>query len=277
MSKKGVSKKRSKTATRSREHEHVVSSWAEFLRLVNSRRYRSWAFRGQSNAAWDLWPTLPRELRNRGVLPEYWDRQEGRAIRIFQRKAFHFIPDVPPVGDTPRWLALMQHHGAPTRMLDFTWSPYVAAFFALEPATGDAAVWAVNTREIKTFGFGPHEEHEQRPVHPKDWIVQYLSGPPGVVVGEPYFMNKRLIAQSGTLLIPEDITRPVNRILGRSTGLVAKFILPAEKIRAQGMEELYRMNVTHATLFPGLDGLSRSMAYELEFHWRFNPRTGRRK
>ena len=38
----------------------------------------------------------------------------------------------------------MQHHGAPTRLIDFTWSPYVAAFFALERATGDAAVWAVN-------------------------------------------------------------------------------------------------------------------------------------
>ena len=38
------------------------------------------------------------------------------------------------------------------------------------------------------------------------------------------------------------------------------------------MRELYRMNVTQATLFPDLDGLARSLAYELEFHWAYNPR-----
>jgi hypothetical protein len=44
-------------------------------------------------------------------------------------------------------------------------------------------------------------------------------------------------------------------------------------MRNQGMRELYRMNITYATLFPDLDGLARSMAYELEFHWAYNPRT----
>ena len=51
---------------------------------------------------------------------------------------------------------------------------------------------------------------------------------------------------------------------------LVKFILPSEKIRDRGLRELYRMNITHATLFPDLDGLSRSMAYELEFHWAFD-------
>jgi hypothetical protein len=39
------------------------------------------------------------------------------------------------------------------------------------------------------------------------------------------------------------------------------------------MRELYRMNITYATLFPDLEGLARSMGYELEFHWAYNPRT----
>ena len=38
----------------------------------------------------------------------------------------------------------MQHHGAPTRLIDFTWSPYVAAFFALERTLADGVVWAMN-------------------------------------------------------------------------------------------------------------------------------------
>ena len=39
------------------------------------------------------------------------------------------------------------------------------------------------------------------------------------------------------------------------------------------MRELYNMNISNATLFPGLDGLARSLAYELEFHWAFDPIT----
>ena len=44
-------------------------------------------------------------------------------------------------------------------------------------------------------------------------------------------------------------------------------------VREVGMRELYRMNITYATLFPDLDGLAKSMGYELEFHWGYNPRT----
>ena len=39
------------------------------------------------------------------------------------------------------------------------------------------------------------------------------------------------------------------------------------------LRDLYLMNMTHATLFPDLDGLARSLAYELENHWAFDPRT----
>jgi len=42
----------------------------------------------------------------------------------------------------------MQHHGAPTRLIDFTWSPYVAAFFALERTLADGVVWAINPGRI---------------------------------------------------------------------------------------------------------------------------------
>jgi hypothetical protein len=43
--------------------------------------------------------------------------------------------------------------------------------------------------------------------------------------------------------------------------------LPTEETRSEGMKSLYRMNITQATLFPGLDGLARSMAFELDFRW----------
>ena len=89
-------------------------------------------------------------------------------------------------------------------------------------------------------------------------------------------MNRRLIAQSGTFLVPAVLDKSVEEILKEYPNpreTLIKFILPADKVREKGMRELYRMNITQATLFPDLDGLARSLAYELEFHWAYDPRT----
>lgn len=96
-----------------------------------------------------------------------------------------------------------------------------------------------------------------------------------VVIGEPHRMNERLVAQSGTFLMPGRLDEPVETTISEQYGKDAliKFVLRTKKIRAEAMERLYAMNITNATLFPGIDGLARSLAYELEFHWAFNPRT----
>lgn len=89
-------------------------------------------------------------------------------------------------------------------------------------------------------------------------------------------MNRRLIAQSGTFALPGVLNEPIDAILSRyphPEEVMVKFILPANRIRDKAMRELYRMNITWATLFPDLDGLARSLRYELEFHWAYNPRT----
>ena len=54
---------------------------------------------------------------------------------------------------------------------------------------------------------------------------------------------------------------------------LVKFVLNAKTMRRKAMAELYQMNISNATLFPGLDGLARSLAYELEFHLAFDPVT----
>jgi hypothetical protein len=67
---------------------------------------------------------------------------------------------------------------------------------------------------------------------------------------------------------------PIEEILSDTDqeNILAKIVL-ANAVREVGMRELYRMNITYSTLFPGLDGLAKSMGYELEFHWAYNPRT----
>lgn len=260
-----------------------VESWAKFLDLVSGDTYKNWAFRGQADADWPLLSTLSRYFVSYGIDKSVWSHQEARILRVFQRKAHQFLQHVPAEDDSFQWLALMQHHGAPTRLLDLTWSPYVATFFALEKATTDAAVWALNVAKIRSLEvrifkkFGLPDGVSPR--RAGDFEKHLLPGTlPYIFVGEPYVMNRRLIAQSGTFAVPGMIDRPAEEILadyGDRKSLVAKIVLSKTQMRSEAMRELYNMNLTQATLFPDLDGLARSLAYELEFHWAFDPRTGK--
>jgi hypothetical protein len=90
-----------------------VSTWTEFMTL--SMTLDGWAFRGQKDARWPLLTSLERYLT--AYLPDRssWRLREERAIRIFRRKAHNYLSDPTVLDNDLRCLALMQHHGAPTR------------------------------------------------------------------------------------------------------------------------------------------------------------------
>jgi hypothetical protein len=248
----------------------TLKSWDQYLSIISELPFRNWAFRGQRDSSAPLFSAISRYLMSFDVHQQAWPQQEERILRIFKRKAIHFLDHVPDRDDDFEWLALMQDHGAPTRLLDFSWSPYVAAFFALHNATGDGVIWACNPAEI-----GKRKDVDLK--KPGNFRKYLLAGADSFVwVGEPHAMNRRLIAQSGTFLVPANLHKSIEEILSgypNPRNTLIKLIVPADKVREKGMRELYRMNITQATLFPDLDGLARSLAYELEFHWAYDPRT----
>ena len=264
-----------------------INSWQEFYEVVSGPKYRNWAFRGHSDAEWPLYSSLSRYLKEYGVHRNAWPSQELKIGRLFRRSAHLFLEHVPDESDTFQWLALMQHHGAPTRLVDFTWSPFVAAFFALERATKDAAVWAICVPAIseaahrirfpwKNRMLDPHELDLRHPGAYEDLYV--LNEVPFVSSGEPRLMNKRQVAQSGTFIVPGVLDQPIEEILAaypKAGTTVAKFVLRTPVLRSEAMRALYSMQLTNASLFPDLDGLAKSMAYELELHWAYNPKTMR--
>jgi hypothetical protein len=94
-------------------------------------------------------------------------------------------------------------------------------------------------------------------------------------MGEPVLMNQRLTTQAGTFIIPTmRIDLPVDSVVPRPSVLKLKLI--TKSLRKQTMDRLYNMNINNATLFPGVDGLARSLAFELEFEWAVDPEAGRR-
>jgi hypothetical protein len=250
-----------------------LESWEAFLKVITSLPYTHWAFRGERDERWPLYSSLSRYFQNFGVNPKAWANQEARILRIFKRKAHQFLDKPPDPEDDFQWLALMQHHGAPTRLIDFTWSPYVAAFFALERTLHDGVVWALNPAHVNSSRAAKPVRMDPR--RKGNFGRYFLKGNHRIIwMGEPHTMNRRLIAQSGTFAVPGVLDVPIEEILSNSDqqNTLAKFVL-TNAVREVGMRELYRMNITYATLFPDLDGLAKSLAYELEFHWAYNPRT----
>ena len=250
-----------------------VKTWDQFLKLISTPPYSHWAYRGERDERWPLYSSLSRYLQAFGVAPAAWPLQEARILRVFKRKAHQFLEKPPDPDDDFQWLALMQHHGAPTRLIDFTWSPYVAAFFALERTIADGVIWALNPARIDSSRALRHSRMDPRVKG--NFERYFLKGNQRFIwLGEPHTMNRRLIAQSGTFAAPGVLDVPVEEIIADSgqENILAKFTLP-NAMRETGMRELYRMNITYATLFPDLDGLAKSLAYELEFHWAYNPRT----
>src|SRR5215831_2913234 len=112
-----------------KEQVRRFTTWQKFEKEVAANsKYQGSAFRGQAST-WPMLSALSRHLMNSGVHKKAWPLQEQRILWLFKRKAHLFLEHIPAETDIFQWLALMQHHGAPTRLLDFRWSPHVAAFF----------------------------------------------------------------------------------------------------------------------------------------------------
>jgi hypothetical protein len=248
-----------------------AASWNEFNAWNASRD--GWAFRGEQHADWPLLSSLARRLMQMNMPRPLWREREERALRVFRRKAHVYLPDRTILEDTLRCLAMMQHHGAPTRLLDFTKSPFVAAFFALEDAQTDCAVYALNTPLLAALPAAHDATLTRDAVDPRvtGHFERYFTAgtQPLVWFGEPSEMDRRLVAQSGLLVVPGLIDAPLPTLLAtyRSEDPLIEKVVLSQQMRAEAMHALYRMNITQATLFPDLDGLARSIAYELEEAW----------
>jgi hypothetical protein len=251
--------------------EITVKNWEEYIALTG--QLDGWAFRGQQNSTWELLSSLSRYLAAYVTDLSSWKTREERAIRIFRRKAHNYLTNPSVLSNDLRCLALMQHHGAPTRLLDFTKSPFVAAFFALETATSDAAVFALNTPVLWTSNPLDHPGLDRDTIDPRmngNFEKYFLKNENEIIwIGEPTEMDQRLIAQSGTMIVPGALGKSISAILenyNTKEPVIRKLILPLH-VRDDAMKSLYRMNITNATLFPDLDGLAKSIRLELEVVW----------
>lgn len=100
-----------------------LQRWNDFMAFVDQRRATNWVFRGMGSPSWDYTPTIGR------LGTDYRLTEEIRVFNAFKKSAGLHLPTL-PTNDWD-WLALAQHYGLPTRLLDWTTNPLVAAFFAV--------------------------------------------------------------------------------------------------------------------------------------------------
>ena len=272
-------------------------SWESSRHLV--QRLIRWAWRGQASAEWGLSTVLERAAMRFGCDLELCPNRERWTLRQFQRRAHQYVADPPSHERSLEWLALLQHHGGPTRLLDFSHSFYVAALFATENAESDSALWAVDLTALEQAAFertggdtarAPEEtidDVNRRHIAFAQKCIDAERRESCVVNVEPDRMNDRLAIQQGLFLFPGDIETSFQANLAASFDVDAGEFASAEEtsysatgqdalgppwpvvmkmIIARGshkraLDDLRRMNITYASLFPGLDGFGRSLHY----------------
>ena len=258
----------------------TLNSWSE----IQTYAKPGWVYRGQRSAAWDLSTSLERCCEREGIQPNDRHRLEDEFLRDFRRAYHQYSQHVPAKGSIIEWMSLMQHHGAPTRLLDFTYSIYVAAYFALETADSDCAVWAVKApwvlqESVAALGLAgkafatklqapTREEHE---TVSNDVLFQ----PPFArftILLTPFRLNERLRTQRGTFLAPGDVsTSFMNNLLAlpghEDETHVIKLEIPST-LRKEALQNLFLMNISRTSLFPGLDGYAQSLGI---FHPAYVP------
>jgi hypothetical protein len=223
-------------------------------------------YRGQAGDDWTLKTRIARAVEDWGGDADFRSlvALEERLLHSFQRRAHLFVPaSYLPAADRPlAWMALMQHHGCPTRLLDWTRSFYVALYIAVsEQPQKDGLIWAlrpsllgetnppVENPSVADFDEASFREHCQQEAGFR-WISTL----------SPALLSDRMHAQQGLFTFSNDPTvdlvdvpagRPGGADSDRMKIEIAQDLKPAVR------QVLLRMNLTAASLFPGIDGLGR--------------------
>lgn len=198
-----------------------------------------WMFRGVGSDAFKLRPKVGRD----DVVATGTGYKEAIELRIFQnfKRRGRVYFSIPPQSNW-EWLALAQHHGLPTRLLDWTSNPLVAAYFAVTsyPEDTNAAIYAINVRDHMLIDVTTQDN----PFEIDD--VKFVV---------PSVNNARLVSQKGFFTVhgrPDEDWEPRN---------VKRHVIPAAS-RLYIRRKLFYLGIDAAHVLADLDGLCQSLSWQ---------------
>ncbi len=249
----------------------ICTNWDDFKRWASHARDNSDAavFRGHGSNKFRLKTTLHRAGRHR------LERYCAETLFQFRSHAEAVLGmrfNMSDGDDYSMLLGLAQHHGLPAPLLDWTSSPYIAAFFAFTDA-------------IESSETRPDDTHVRIYGLTRDFVTNW--SPPVVTLPyhSPYVAslsilprnNPRLYAQQGHFLVTNvsDVERYIYSIEQKTK---RKILIAADvpiACASEALEDLKFMGLTAATLFPGLDGVCKMIKHEMTFKRRPLPISGK--
>jgi len=245
-----------------------LNDWSEFKEFTEELS-ENWVFRGQESKEWELMNAIERT-----DFIHLYKGVETDFVAEFQRGARNYLTNDALPTHLIEWLALMQHHGAPTRLLDFSKSPYIAAFFAYEQCAADAenhiAIWAINIDFLKQRAaeviqqYYPDEmKTSNNVVNEKLFEAIFFNNRHSFIFPvEPFRMNRRYSLQQSIFVSTANSYQPfmeqLHFIGSDISHAVIKMELPANQ-QKEVIRNLQRMNLNRASLFPDLDGYAASL------------------
>jgi FRG domain-containing protein len=242
-----------------------IKSWIELQEAVFAdslqpriRRHRSqFVFRGAPRVS----HTLETSLQTGGFVAH-----ERHLLSSFRKYAVESAVH----GDSIwNWLSLAKHHGLPTRLLDWSYSPYVAMHFAtanFNQFDDDGAIWCVDYQKTNELLPPPLQEilkNEDANIFTTELLNSVATtlhdfdalGKDFVLFFEPPSLDERIVNQFALFSFPSSAKLSLEELLKRRESMYRRIIIPAE-LKWEVRDKLDQANITERVLFPGLDGLA---------------------
>ncbi|EPB3091595.1 FRG domain-containing protein [Vibrio vulnificus] len=246
-----------------------INTISDFKSFVDLKPYRKWIYRGQSSSDWKLESSLFRAINDAAEIRKLAGEKsqivtslnyEEIMLERFKSGAHLFLEHLPKTSDTLSWLAVMQHHGAPTRFLDFSFSAYIALYFAVESGSGDSAIYCIDHSALKRVD-NRHFGDERKNVYKRVMVGETTNDEMCLFAFEPEFYNKRLLAQQGLFLVPNHLQFSHEQILNeyKMPPRSAYKLIISKELRYKCLELLNQLNITSGTIYPGLDGFCKGL------------------
>ena len=267
--------------------EYTVTTVSKYVEIVEQDDVLKW-FRGAGNSLHSLIPSLYRHPSCKDVAELI--EQEYEIIERFKQRSIPFVHRPTVLSDDWDYLFVMQHFGVPTRLLDWTESPFVALYFALTSAKSsfvdgqvvyenDACVWVLRPgawNNTSLSNVGPPEgvfsskNSELNAFKPKkDTVLK------GTIPVAMYGLHnsERIVAQRGAFVIFGNIMNGMEQIFQEPIkngnyfpdNALIKIVFPKEEIPAL-LNKLSFLGITDSSIFPDLEGLAK----EIKRAYKFN-------